>query len=90
MPRSTRCGQVKISFHAQETPTDFDGCRSVFINTALILWAFQVTLDPTKPLDDMKYLDGVMPLVQPCTLGFGTRVSEKELRRMMHDDPEVA
>ncbi|KAG1725076.1 cytochrome P450 [Suillus paluster] len=63
--------------------------RSVFINTLLILWAFQLTLDPTKPLDDMGFMTGAVGNVQPCTIDFNTRVPETDLRRMMQNYPEV-
>ncbi|KAJ8595256.1 cytochrome P450, partial [Rhizopogon salebrosus TDB-379] len=29
--------------------------RSVFITSLLLLWAFQLTLDPMQPLDDMAF-----------------------------------
>ncbi|OAX31873.1 cytochrome P450 [Rhizopogon vinicolor AM-OR11-026] len=55
--------------------------RSVFINSLLILWAFQLTLDPGAPLDDMGYMKGVVQ--RPCSIQFKTRVPETELRQMM-------
>ncbi|OJA09981.1 hypothetical protein AZE42_09942 [Rhizopogon vesiculosus] len=54
--------------------------RSVFITSLLILWAFQLTLDPTKPLDDMGFLNGNY---RPCSIEFRMRISETELRRIM-------
>ncbi|KAG2137958.1 cytochrome P450 [Suillus clintonianus] len=63
--------------------------RSVFINTLLILWAFQLNLDPTKPLDDFGFMTGIMPYDRPCTIDFKTRVPEDELRLMMQNYPEV-
>ncbi|KAG0697092.1 cytochrome P450 [Suillus ampliporus] len=63
--------------------------RLVFINTVLILWAFRLALDPTKPLDDMGYMnEGISN--QSCAIEFETRIPETELRRMMQNDPEVA
>ncbi|KAG1841527.1 cytochrome P450 [Suillus subalutaceus] len=64
--------------------------RSVFIITLLILWAYKLTLDPTKPLDDMELMASSMPKVLPYTLEFGKRISETELRSMMQHYPEVA
>ncbi|KAG1737540.1 cytochrome P450 [Suillus paluster] len=64
--------------------------RSVFIHSLLVLWAFRMTLDPTKPADDMGYMIGVVPDIQPCTVQFESRVPESALRRMMQKDPEVA
>ncbi|KAG2153382.1 cytochrome P450 [Suillus clintonianus] len=64
--------------------------RSIFINSVLLFWAFHVTLDDTKPLNDMGYMDGVMPLVPPCSLQFKTRILKTEIRRMLQDYPEGA
>ncbi|KAG1736247.1 cytochrome P450 [Suillus lakei] len=64
--------------------------RSVFITALLILWAFKLTLDPTKPLDDMGFMTGSMPNVLPCTFEFEKRIPETELRSMMQHYPEVA
>ncbi|KAG2091002.1 cytochrome P450 [Suillus discolor] len=60
--------------------------RSVFINSLLILWAFQLSLDPTKPQDDMGFTNTSMPNV-PCAIEFQARVPEVELRRMMQNYP---
>ncbi|KAG1874405.1 cytochrome P450 [Suillus subluteus] len=56
---------------------------SVFINAALVLWAFRLTLDRTKPLDDVAFMNGILPNEQPCTIDFQTRIPEAELRRIM-------
>ncbi|KAG1805310.1 cytochrome P450 [Suillus subaureus] len=63
---------------------------SVFINSLLTMWAFQLTLDPTKPLDDMEFMNGVMTDVPPCAIKFETRIPELELRRMMQHYPQDA
>ncbi|KAG2133748.1 cytochrome P450 [Suillus clintonianus] len=62
--------------------------RSVFINALLILWAFQLSLDPTKPQDDMGFTNASIPNV-PCAIEFKTRVPEVELRAMMQDHSEA-
>ncbi|KAG2066094.1 cytochrome P450 [Suillus decipiens] len=62
--------------------------RSVWINTALVLWAFQLTLDPTKPVDDVGFMRVAMPHVS-CPIVFTPRVPDAELRRMMNIYPEV-
>ncbi|KAG1730398.1 cytochrome P450 [Suillus paluster] len=64
--------------------------RSVFINSLLILWSFQLSLDPTKPLNDMGFMTGAMPRDRPCAIDFKMRIPEVELRRMMQSYPEVA
>ncbi|KAG1738956.1 cytochrome P450 [Suillus lakei] len=60
--------------------------RSVFINTALVLWAFRLTLDRTKLLDDVAFTNGSLPNEQLCTIDFQTRIPEAELRRIMGRD----
>jgi hypothetical protein len=62
--------------------------RSVFINSLLILWAFQLSLDPTKPQDDMGFMDAGIPNVS-LAIEFKTRVPEAELRCMMKNYPEA-
>ncbi|KAG0692710.1 hypothetical protein DFH29DRAFT_967873 [Suillus ampliporus] len=64
--------------------------RSMFINALLILWAFRLTLDPTKPLNDMGFMTGERSNWSPCTIDIGTRIPETEVRRMMQHYPEVA
>ncbi|KAG1748507.1 uncharacterized protein EDB91DRAFT_1114472 [Suillus paluster] len=63
----------------------FDCYRSIFINSALVLWAFQLNRNPTKPLDDMGFMTGH---AQPGTIDFKTRIPETELRHMMQNYPE--
>jgi cytochrome P450 len=64
--------------------------RSVFIITLLMLWAYKLTLDPTKPLEDMALMAGSMPNVLPCTFEFEKRIPETELRSMIQHYPETA
>ncbi|KAG1875750.1 cytochrome P450 [Suillus subluteus] len=62
--------------------------RSVFIATLLILWAYRLTLDPTKPLEDTGFITGSTSEV-PCTFEFEKRIPETELRSMLECYPEV-
>ncbi|KAG2358570.1 cytochrome P450 [Suillus spraguei] len=62
--------------------------RSVFINSLLIFWAFELSLDPMQPQDDMGFTKVMIPNV-PCAVEFQTRVPETELRRMMQNYPEA-
>ncbi|KAG1902995.1 cytochrome P450 [Suillus fuscotomentosus] len=73
-----------FGFGRRVCPGQHVATRSVFINSLLILWAFRLTLDPTKPLDDMTYMRGED---QPSFVEFKARVSEAELRQMMQNDP---
>ncbi|KAG0694288.1 cytochrome P450 [Suillus ampliporus] len=63
--------------------------RSIFISTLLILWAFRLTLDPTKPLDDMGYMNGDIEK-RPCAIEFEARIPDTELRSMVENYPAVA
>ncbi|KAG2049584.1 cytochrome P450 [Suillus hirtellus] len=62
--------------------------KSVFINSLLMLWAFQLSLDATKPQDDMGFMNTFMPNVK-CAIDFQARISEVELRRMMQSYPRA-
>ncbi|KAG1740832.1 cytochrome P450 [Suillus paluster] len=77
-----------FGFGRRVCPGQHVASRSIFINSVLMFWAFQVTLDATKPLNDMEYLSGVMPLVQPCALEFKKMIPESEIRRMLKNYPE--
>ncbi|KAG1856694.1 cytochrome P450 [Suillus subalutaceus] len=66
----------------------FGGGQSVFISTLLALWAYKLTLDPTKPLEDMGFMAGSTSEV-PCAFKFEKRIPETELRSMLQHYPEV-
>jgi hypothetical protein len=88
MPRPTRRSQVAVLSTYTISRSHLKFYRSVFINSVLILWAFQLSLDHTKPQDDMGFTNVAMPNV-PCAIKFKTRISEVELRRMMQNYPEA-
>ena len=56
-------------------------CRSVFINTALVLWAFEISEDPACPIDSMAIHDGALAHPEDFTVKFTPRISK--LREMM-------
>jgi len=70
-------------------PGQYVANRSVFINSLLVLWAFQLTPDSTMPLDDMGLINGI-PNDRPYPIDFKTRITAMELRSMMRNYPEVA
>ncbi|KAG2034133.1 cytochrome P450 [Suillus americanus] len=75
-----------FGFGRRVCPGQHVATRSVFITSLLILWAFRLTLDATKSLDDMGFMRGEN---QPSFIKFKARTPETELRRMMQDDPDV-
>ncbi|KAG0700478.1 cytochrome P450 [Suillus ampliporus] len=70
-------------------PGQYVANRSIFITSLLILWAFRLTLDSTKPFDDMGFMNGEMEN-GPCAIDFEARIPDTELKRMMLNHPEVA
>ncbi|KAG0708197.1 cytochrome P450 [Suillus ampliporus] len=75
-------------FGRRACPGEYIANESIFIVLSLVLWAFRLTLDPTKPLDDMGYMNGDI-LNRSCTIEFETRIPETDLRRMMQNYPEI-
>ncbi|KAG1772935.1 cytochrome P450 [Suillus placidus] len=76
-------------FGRRVCPGQYVANRSVFIAVLLVLWAYKLTLDPTKPLEDMGFMAGSMVNVPPCTFEFEKRIPETELRSMMQHYPEA-
>ncbi|KAG2137961.1 cytochrome P450 [Suillus clintonianus] len=77
-------------FGRRVCPAQHVANRAIFITSLLILWAFNLRVDPTKPLDDFGFVAGVMPYDRPCTIDFKTRIPEDELRLMMQNHAEAA
>ncbi|KAG2133376.1 cytochrome P450 [Suillus cothurnatus] len=75
-----------FGFGRRVCPGQHVATRSVFISSLLILWAFRLTLDATKSLDDMAFMRGENQL---SFIEFKARAPETELRRMMQNDPDV-
>ncbi|KAG1748411.1 cytochrome P450 [Suillus paluster] len=61
--------------------------RSVFINLLLILWAFELTLNPKKPLDDMGFMRGES---HPGIIDFKAKFPDAEIKRMLRASSDVA
>ncbi|KAF9245019.1 cytochrome P450 [Melanogaster broomeanus] len=65
------------------------GRRSIFIDILLVLWSFRLSLDTSKPVDDMAFMTNVMPTFQPCSIDFEPRVSKEDLKAMMEQYPNA-
>ncbi|KAI0720580.1 cytochrome P450 [Cerioporus squamosus] len=48
--------------------------RSVFINTALVLWAFEISEDPKHPINTLGIMDGALAHPEPFVARFKPRV----------------
>jgi hypothetical protein len=58
--------------------------RSIFINAVLLLWAFKISEDPEKPVDQAGFVDGVIAHPKPFTVRFEPRFGdEASLRSVM-------
>ncbi|EIW78754.1 hypothetical protein CONPUDRAFT_128357 [Coniophora puteana RWD-64-598 SS2] len=57
--------------------------RSVFINTALILWAFRLRENPTAPIDSMAFSDASNMHADPFEVVFENRIEEGEMKRIL-------
>ena len=47
---------------------------SLFINTALMLWAFNITQHPSAPIDPNAFTDESLIYPQPYTVNFAPRI----------------
>ncbi|KAI9461381.1 cytochrome P450 [Boletus coccyginus] len=56
--------------------------RSVFINTAFVLWAFRVSEKPTAPIDSFAFSDTVNMHAMPFELIFEDRLPRAEIRKL--------
>ncbi|KAG2339978.1 cytochrome P450 [Suillus weaverae] len=76
-------------FGRRVCPAQHVANRSMLIAILLVLWAYKLTLDPTKPLEDMGYMAGSIVNDLPCTFKLEKRILETELRSMMQHYPGV-
>ncbi|KAI0647953.1 cytochrome P450 [Trametes meyenii] len=60
--------------------------RSVFINTALTLWAFEISEDPTRPIDTMAIRDGTLAHPLPFVVRFKPRIANLRERILAHHE----
>jgi len=56
--------------------------NSVFINTALVLWAFRVSENPAVPIDSFAFSDTANMHALPFELNFEVRVPGAEIERL--------
>ncbi|OSC97213.1 cytochrome P450 [Trametes coccinea BRFM310] len=60
--------------------------RSVFINTALTLWAFEISEDPAHPIDTLAIKDGALAHPYPFVVRFKPRISNLREKILAHDE----
>lgn len=60
--------------------------RSVFINTALTLWAFEISEDPAHPIDTMAIMDGALAHPYPFVVRFQPRIANLREKVLAHHE----
>jgi len=62
-------------------------CRSVFVNTALIQWAFRVKTDPSAPIDDLAFTESANTHPLPFKVNFEPRAAAttEGIRELLED-----
>ncbi|KAJ3015441.1 hypothetical protein NUW54_g1049 [Trametes sanguinea] len=61
--------------------------RSVFINTALTLWAFEIHEDPAHPIDTFAIKDGALAHPYPFVVRFKPRIPNLREKILAHNEP---
>ncbi|KAH0838698.1 cytochrome P450 [Lanmaoa asiatica] len=56
--------------------------RSIFMNAALILWAFRISEDPKAPVDSFDFSDTANQIAAPFRVVFEPRSSSAHIRRL--------
>jgi hypothetical protein len=59
--------------------------KSLFISTVFALWSFQLSVDESKPADDMGFLNGGLGDVSPISFHFKPRMAKEKLMVMMEE-----
>jgi len=73
-----------FGFGRRICPGQHVGKRSIFLNIALLLWSFNITQDPSNPIDEYGFVDGVTAHPKPFAACFTPRFgTEAELRSVM-------
>jgi hypothetical protein len=63
--------------------------RTVFINTALHLWAFRISELPSAPIDVLAFTDTMNTHPLPFEVKFKPRIKEAEVEAIMADSGRV-
>lgn len=79
-------------FYNRICPGQHVANRSIFINAALILWAFRLSEDPKAPIDSFDFSDTINQIAAPFQVIFESRLSEAQIRHLCTeaDDDYIA
>ncbi|KAF7323775.1 Cytochrome P450 [Mycena kentingensis (nom. inval.)] len=75
----------QFGFGRRACPGSTVANKSLFINTALLLWAFRITQDASRPIDSMAFTNHANTHPLPFAVRFTPRRDVKEMRRMLEE-----
>ena len=58
-------------------------CRSLYIASATVFWAFTLTEDAKRPIDDTAFVPGIVSHQKPFSLVFEPRMNVAHLHEVM-------
>ena len=84
---ATACVSLPFLFNEKNADVFFCGCRSVFLNTALMQWAFTISEDKEHPIDDLAFTPSANTHPLPFSVRFAPRVapSMAGVRELLED-----
>ncbi|KAJ7138849.1 cytochrome P450 [Mycena filopes] len=66
-------------------PTDMLQCRSLFITTALLLWAFRISQNPKAPIDTLAFANTVNTYPLPFSVRFDPRQNVDDMKQLLKE-----
>lgn len=88
MPGATHGQRVCVTKHRYQLSVNLTvKPRSIFVNTALIQWAFNVKADPTSPIDQLAFTESANTHPLPFKVIFEPRAAKsfEGIRDLMED-----
>lgn len=73
-----------FGFGRRICPGQYFAMNSLFINTALLLWSFRISQDPTRPIGTFDFTGGVLHSPEPFTAIFEQRLAG--LHELINED----
>ncbi|KAF7350486.1 Cytochrome P450 [Mycena venus] len=75
----------QFGFGRRACPGSHVATKSVFINTALLLWAFRISQDDKKPIDTLAFTNTANAHPLPFSVRFEPRRDKKEMEQLLRE-----
>ncbi|KAJ7190927.1 cytochrome P450 [Mycena pura] len=75
----------QFGFGRRVCPGSHVANKSLFINTALLLWAFKISQDSQKPIDTMAFTNTANTHPLPFSVRFEPRLDVKEMKQLLSE-----